>query len=622
MPGVPTHILMAGLAAEGLTEAADAPIATVIRNNQKMYNLGAAGPDMALFAPDLGDAAVELVRQLADLHDQFIEPIVNLHEKYIAPVTRVLDTISDTAVVALDSLTCGLIGDLQTELDAVSQRISALLQTGLGAIVVTHINIFDEMTPPIQEEKPIDDWFWFDTLHNRRTGRFLTEMWARAQSDAQKAYVLGYSSHYAGDFIGHQFVNTVVGSPPRARLQRHHFAENIIDTHIFDLLKGIEVSDSHMHLELPHGDEVQAEPSLRVLVDRLNDVPADMVEIFEMISSAMEAAFRDTPHPQRLSSEYLTVEHLNVSFWLLLTAMRTRTAAFIPPPAPISGEALQTAMDAIADFLATATNPPGPSISLPDMCVAFWSDKCDFSLQAIEDWAQAIADALSYLLEVLAWAGKLIHGLWQAMACTVTAPIKAGLQAGFYVVHSALHEALERVREVMVQAAGTYPTRDWVKANPISQTFLVIARDQMAEAANGRYPHRAAASNAGFQSYPETPTEHPATWPSSFGLGVQVEQIVADFPVSPTHVQAFGDASDPEKSRDLAAQLHSTPMGSVVPYTQMLQRQLWSGRGADIPDFNLDGDRGWAHRNWAIVPGEEDSVRHDSTKLVDYDWAY
>jgi hypothetical protein len=615
------HILMADLAADGLVEPADAPMRDVIGNNKKMYHLGAAGPDMAVFAPDFGDWAVALVRELAEMHDQFIEPIVRLHEKYIEPVTTVIDEITGAAETALDAATCGLIGDFQAELDAVSQRISAILQAGLGSIVVSHINIFDKMTPPIQDGKTISDWYWFDTLHNRRTGILLASMWAGAQTDAQKAYVLGYASHYAGDLIGHQFVNTVVGSPARARLQRHHFAENMIDTNVFDVVRDIEASDSHIHLVLPHGDAVEAESSLRVLVDRLNDVPPDMVEIFEMISAAMEASFEDVPHPQRISSEYLTVENLNVAFWLLLTAMRASTSAFIPPPAPLSDEALQRAMDAVEDFLQTATNPPVPSIPVPDMCAALWSDECNFSLQALQDWVDAVADALEYLLEVLAWAGKLLHDLWLAMACTVTASIKAGLQAGLYLVHSALHEALERLREVMVQAAAIYPTRQWVKSHPLAQSFLTISREQIVEAREGFYPHRAAESNAGFQAYPQTPTELPATWPSSFVSGVKVEQIVADFPVSLPHVQAFGQAPTPQESRELAEQLNATPLGSVVPYTMMLHRQLWSGAGGDIPDFSLDADRGWAHRNWLIEPGQEDSVMHNSTDPVEYDWA-
>lgn len=621
MPGVPMHILMAEDAAETLIEPGDGPVKAVIDNNLKMYRLGAAGPDMALFAPDFGQAAIDRVRQVAELYDEYIEPVVELYEKYVEPVSEAIGAITGAAETALDEATCGLIGEFQEQLGAVSERISAIVQAGLGSIVVTNINIFDKMTPPIQRGETIDNWFWFDTLHSRRTGGFLSEMWTRAQTDAQKAYVLGYASHYAGDLIGHQFVNTVVGSPARARLQRHHFAENMIDTHVFDVRRGIEVSDSKIHLQLPHGDEVEEEHSLLAMVDRLNDVPPDMVEIFEMISTAMEAAFKDVPHPERMDSEYLTVENLNVAYWLLLVAMRAATASYIPPPPPLSDEALEEALNAIEQFLQTAANPPSPSISVPDVCVALWSDDCDFSLQALQDWADAVADALRYLLEVLAWAGKLIHDLWQAMACTVTAPVKASLQAGLHIVHAALHEAVERLREVMVQTAAIYPTRDWVKAHPLAQSFLTISQQQIVEARERVYPHRAAASNAGFQSYPQTPPELPQTWPSSFVAGVSAEQLVDDFPVQVPLVKAFEDAETPADSRQLAETDNETPLGSVVPYTVMLQRQLWTGRGGDIADFSIDADRGWAHKNWAITSGKEATVMHSSTDPVEYDWA-
>ncbi len=620
MPGVAMHILMADLAADTLVEPGDAPAQAIINSNKEVYHLGAAGPDLALLAPDFGDGAVEFIRALADWHDQYIEPIIQFQEKYIEPISKAIDAITEPVAEAIDDATCGLIGDFAAELDLVSQRIGAILQAGLGSIVVSYINIFDKMTPPIQKGKTIEDWFWFDTLHNRRTGDFLDQMWSRAQTDAQKAYVLGYASHYAGDLIGHQFVNTVVGSPARARLQRHHFAENMIDTHVFDVVRDVDVSGAKVHLQLPHGDDVEAEPSLRVLVDRLNDVPDDMREIFELISESMEATFKDVAHPKRISSEYLTVEHLNVAFWFLLAAMRASTASFIAPPKPLSDEALQEAMDAVADFLQTATNPPSPSISVPDMCAAFWSDSCDFSLQAIQDWADALADALGYLLEVLAWAGRLIRDLWLAMACTLTAPIKAGLQSALYIVHSALHEAVERLREVMVQAAAIYPTRAWVRANPLAQSFLTVDQKQIVAALERQYPHRAAKTNAGFQSYPTTGIEEPPSFPSSFVGGTRVEQIVADFPVAQPSLQDLAQAPSPADSNTLAEQWHQTPIGSVVPFTAMLQRQLWAGAGGQIADFSMDADRGWLHLNWLITPGAEKSVMWDSGDPVAYDW--
>lgn len=621
MPGIATHILMSDLAADALTEPGDGELQDLIRQNPEMYHLGAVGPDLAFFAPDFGDTAVALVRTVAELYDDFVGPIVELYEKYVEPVVDVLETIDAAVDTVLDPLTCGLVGDVKGDVDEVIERIGVIVQQGLGSIAVKTVNVFDKMTPPIQDGKTIESWFWFDTLHNRRTGRFLKEMWDRADTDAQKAYVLGYSSHYAGDLIGHQFVNTVVGSPARARLQRHHFAENMIDTRIFDVVRDIEVSDTKMHLALPHGASVEEEPSLLLLVDRLNDMPPDMRGTFTMISEAMEAAFEDAPHPERIAAEYLQPEDLNVAFWLLLASMRASTSAFIPSPAPPSLDALSEALDAVNELLKTATNPPKPSISLPDACLALWSSDCDVSLQSLEDWADSMTDALRYLSEVAAWAGQIIKDLFDVMACTVTAPIKIGLEAGFFLLHSALHAALDRVREVMVQAAILYPTREFVRSHPVAQSFLTITREQLGESRGGVYPHRAAPSNAGFQRYPQTDTEQPATHASSFAMGTRVESIVADFPVSTSHLTAFAAADTPDENRALAEQLAGEPLGSVVPFTAMLQRQIFAGLADTIPDFNLDADRGWGHRNWVIAPGQESSVGHSSTAPVPYDWA-
>ena len=225
------------------------------------------------------------------------------------------------------------------------------------------------------------------------------------------------------------------------------------------------------------------------------------------------------------------------------------------------------------------------------------------------------------VLEVVAWAGQLIKDLFDVMACTVTAPIKIGLEAGFYLLHSALHAALDRVREVMVQAAILYPTREFVRSHPTAQSFLTITREQVAESIEGVYPHRAAPSNAGFQRYPQTATEQPATHASSFAMGTEVQQIVADFPVATSHLDAFGAADTPADNRSVAEQLSGVPLGSVVPYTVMLQREIFAGRANTIPDLNLDADRGWAHRNWVISKGQELSVAHDSNTSVPYDWA-
>lgn len=622
MPGIPSHLLIADLATRALTDPGQQPLRRIITDHPEVYHLGAVGPDLCFFAPDIGDPSWELVRTVATLYDEIIGPIVNLYEKHIQPISDLIDNVAEGVEQVLDQATCGLVGQLGAEMDQVGARVDAIVQQGLGAVLSNAINFFDIMTPPIQDGDRVENWYWFDTLHNRRTAVMLQEMWSRADSDVQRAYVLGYASHYAGDFFGHQFVNTVVGSPARARLQRHHFAENMIDAHLYDQLLDEEVSGAKVHLRLPHGQDVEDEPSLLALIDRANDIPGDMREVFALVADSMRAAFASPiPHPQRIASEFLTEEDLNTAFWLLLASMRASTSTFIPKPEPPSStEAFEEALDAIQEFLDTLSNPPQPPGTFPDVCSALWDDSCDFYLGALEDWAEAIVDALVYGLDLLRWGTELVANIWDTAACTLTAPIKTVVRAGYYLVHLALHDILERVREIMVQAAITYPTRQWVASSPLAASFLTVDSLHVKDSRSGHYPHRAASSNAGFQSYPTTDVELPATWSSSYGFGAPVASMVSGTPLNEGLLLDFGEMLTPEKSIDLAAQSHSEPLGSGVPFTVWVQQRLFSGL-AGLPDLGLDSDRGYGHRNWEMVEGHEASVQHDSDDPVVYRWS-
>jgi hypothetical protein len=621
MPGIPSHILMVEESVSTLSPTTDSDLYAIVNLHPDVVRLGAVGPDLTFFAPDFGDWSVALVRILAEFYDEAVGPIVELYEKWVGPVLDALERVEEGAQVVLDEVTCDLVGTLEDNLNGVQARVHGIVQNMLLNIFNESVNIFDHMTPPIQEGKTEEDWFWFDTLHNRRTDRFIREMWARADTDAKKAYVLGYTSHHAGDLVGHQFVNTVVGSPARGRLQRHHFAENIIDTRLYDDLRSGEITGSRIHLLLPHGTEVENAASLRVLLDNPNEVPDDMRPVFEMIRDAMEATFSGAPHPQRIASEYLTVENLNTAFWFLLVAMKASTSNYIPPPSFPSDEVLGAVSGAMGDFLETATNPPGPSFSPPEVCFALWDDDCDFSLSALQEWAEFLADTITYLGQLLRWLGELIRDLWQVFSCSLTAPAKLALHGAFWLVHETLHALLTYLRECLVQAALIHPEVGWVDTNPVALSFLTVSRRQIAETERERYPHRAGESNAGFHSYPITPTEEPSTRPSAFSIGTRAGQFVDSFNLVPSLMEAFSDALDPAASRDVADANSSVPIGSVTPLTTAIMRSLVNNDTSVLSDWSLDSDRGYGYLNWRIAPGEEESVEWDSSKKVDHDWS-
>src|SRR5205823_2162994 len=137
-------------------------------------------------------------------------------------------------------------------------------------------------------------------------------------------------------------------------------------------------------------------------------------------AGAMRTTYNYPLHPKRIASEYLTVENLNTAFWFLQVAMKASTSNYIPPPRNPSDAVLGAVNDAIADFLRTATSPPSPSVTAPDVCFAFWSADCDFSFDALNEWLDSLWDSVTYLGELLAWLGELIADLWQVFACTFT----------------------------------------------------------------------------------------------------------------------------------------------------------------------------------------------------------
>ena len=622
MPGIVSHILMMDESVSDLSPTTDSELFAIANLHADMVRFGAVGPDLTFFAPDFGDWSVALVRILTEFYDEAVKPIVDLYEQWVEPVLDVFDEVEEGVETVLDEVTCNLVSTLQDHITLVLDRVSGIGQGVLLNLFNKVVNIFDHMGPRIQRGETEDQWYWFDTVHNRRTGPFIEEMWARADTDAKKAYVLGYASHYSGDIIGHSFVNTVVGSPARGRLQRHHFVENIIDTRLYDLLRTGEVAGSRVHLLLPHGADVEAAPSLTVLLDNPNAVPDDMRPIFEMIAEALEATYNDPDnHPKRIESEYLTVDHLNTAFWLLLVTMKASTSNYIPPPVFPSDEVLGAINSAMADFLTTATNPPTPSASLPDVCFALWDTDCNFSLEALNEWLDSLWDTFAYFGELLAYLGEVVTDFWQVFACTFTAPARVALEGAVWLLHEALHAMLTYLREALVQAALLLPEVGWATTNPVALSFWTISRQQITEARQGRYPHRAGETNSGYHTYPSTPTECPPTLPSGFSAGTTADQIVDGVALVPPLIEQFLSAAEPAKTWETAADNLSVPFGSTVPLTTAIMRGLIAGDTSLLGDFSLDHDRGYGYLNWRIDRGFEPSVEWDSPDDVPHNWS-
>jgi hypothetical protein len=174
---------------------------------------GSMGPDFLFFSlREYGDAIADLSNFIFDVYDT-IEPIIKFVEETIEPIKTAID----------DAVSALLPDDLEAllrELGDTANTLGSAVLAKLGDVVTNEVDLFYKFYPKIQLGAPETDWYWFDFLHYRRTGRFCSAMWklARASGDRDlMRYCLGYASHIGTDVVGHPFVNSIVGGPNSSR---------------------------------------------------------------------------------------------------------------------------------------------------------------------------------------------------------------------------------------------------------------------------------------------------------------------------------------------------------------------------------------------------------------------
>src|SRR5688500_12140383 len=114
---------------------------------------------------------------------------------------------------------------------------------------VSEFNLFDVLSHPYRDGASEGDWWWFDAMHYRKTGKFTEAMLeaTRDMSSPNHLYALGYLTHVAADTVGHAYVNLYSGGPYRSQPQRHKTGENFQD--VFNLLDetGVDFNYSKLH---------------------------------------------------------------------------------------------------------------------------------------------------------------------------------------------------------------------------------------------------------------------------------------------------------------------------------------------------------------------------------------
>jgi hypothetical protein len=325
-----------------------------LRKHRNALVYGCQGPDPFFFNPDdiLPRGSAWAMTTWADLRSEFAvefykltEPLTEVKREFKNNLDETLDQQPSQTVTEYKNLLVLLRSILSTasrimgsfvkktvldKVDVFGLYISPLQKCGNVKTIRGRIEDLGEqlqngtLSPEELGEYTVDheNWWWFDILHSRRTGDFVSELLdiahgVTAGDDEEKrdrpllkAYAIGYLSHLAADVVGHSYVNTITGGPYRLnQAQRHTTQEKIMDVWAYNRYYCSEADDEDCDRTDPGcTDRFPLELSLKELDEGLGDswsylsdelVDSGMHRNFQFLGGEIEG--RDwQPDPERL----------------------------------------------------------------------------------------------------------------------------------------------------------------------------------------------------------------------------------------------------------------------------------------------------------------------------------
>lgn len=564
--------------------------------NLPYYFLGCQGPDFLFFnTKDMSPALRDLVAAYYDVTD-FIEGFKREIRKLVPqPVLDALAALDEAAnEVVTSSSTLSELQQLFGDMQAVVNALSATLLEAVKAFV-SEFKLFDLVSHPYRDGvAPGGKWWWFDALHYRRTGEFAQALLRKTDPGSPlHLYAIGYLTHVTADTVGHPYVNAICGGPYRSHAQRHKASENYQDVLNFRDVRGEDWNFSKLHA-LYNFNFAGTVDTDHDIPDPFTNLPPDLAKL---IVETLAEVYVENPAPPRPDyAAELTPDDLNDTYRLWYRWFRNATdTGTLPPPVPYSfsaelREVWDKAMDNlgdIGDFIEDAANTAGG--------VGIWG--IFLMLGAL-------------ILGALAAAAAVIDAVLGAITTLGSATIRYAA----CLIYEQLYDAYQNFRLAVAMNGLAFPLQDHLTeprivhfGNPgipdaIGQTAVLI--DQRLpllrwimpglthQERHLVYPPTGDELSNAF-GVPASYLDKTSVW---YGWGdivqnpdllKELEAIRQSPPVPP----------DSDASR-LAAVLHDKSLlGNALDLTAaMYDRQAAGGR---LPDFNLDGDRGYGFPCWS-----------------------
>lgn len=614
MPGPSMHHLMANAlkqkiqAGNGLGNNADyAKLQALLSDSRNFpyYFLGCQGPDFLFFntkdwsSVPIGEAVKAYIK-VYDFLDDFKEQLKSLVPQPVIDAIEALGAAADAVVE--NSSTLSELEQLFTDMKAV---VDALLATLMEMVkdFITDFNVYDLLGHPYRDGQPKGEWWWFDAMHYRKTGRFATALLEKTPPDSPlHLYAIGYLTHVSGDTVGHPYVNINDGGAYRTQSQRHKTGENYQDVFNLNMHNGTDWNRSQLHAYYnfnfsgtisPIGDpNPQPDPHTKLPKDLANLISSTLNDIYS------SGDVNDNEYGRKISPDDVDAAYRLWYRWLK-SATETGT---LPEPVAYSltaelEEVWETAMDnlgGIGDFLEDAADFAG-----------------DFNILAIFIMLAAL------IVAAVAAAAALIDAVLGALTTLTT----SGIRYAASLIYEHLYNAFQNFRLGVSLNGLAFPTlehlnepRFWqFQSTAINDPFGFNALDlkntlpKLKVLLDGGGPLDKLFHREKHLAYP--PADLSASEPNqaigapdTYFATSALHYAFGPIPLDPDFIEFLRHLKGDElklNSYIMAATRKKKRMpqlGNSLTLAEALYDDVLKKSG--IPDFNLDAYRGYAYTCW------------------------
>ncbi len=495
----------------------------------------------------------------------------------------------------------------------------------------------------------------YEFLRWHKSGQFAAALWANAESANQRAFALGWMSHVAASVTGEPFVSNIVGGPYRTHWWRNRLASNFVDAwtygyfeeapapaSAFPSMNGDEPTPAYEAWAPLYGANLQNLFDVGNLAGSVtNGIPDAVTAVSEGVSST------GTPNLMTTLAARFPAEITD-----LLDAALTATypAGSQPrPPATLTADLFSDAYVgafAVHWFLTSGQGPlgnnvPGPAPSTA--CAASppsWTTSAStpppasgsvvtHSGSAACDAVLAILALLSFLTgNVAAGIGLTVAALEEIPSTDINWPV---VQCDVYWLQTFVDKILNALRDALWMMTLAYPPPIML-GGPGTDGTTIPATDFTDVSTGQDPPAQLPGNEPPTGGIPLTKTNDRddgdrGRYPHGLdtGPGPDGNAIIPDldflrFPLNaPLETDTAGYRADdlipvgiyPDQVVNGMGLLNGGMMEAVptfptrdVPFGDAVNNalQVITAKAAGLPDYNLDGDRGYGWVGWRPAP--------------------